>query len=48
MIKARYSDKALAIEVLTQAFEDNKSVNYVTRSGNKKKSEHCSFDGLFV
>lgn len=31
MIKAAYSDKALVVDILTKAFDDNKSVNFVVK-----------------
>lgn len=31
MIKATYSDKSLVVDILTKAFDDNKSVNFVVK-----------------
>lgn len=36
MIKATYTDKPLIVDILTQSFADNKSVNYIVKQDNKK------------
>lgn len=36
MNTASYNDKAIVIDILTQSFLDNKSVNYVIKDDNKK------------
>ncbi len=36
MIKADYKDKDLVVDILTKSFEDNKSVNYIIKQGNKR------------
>jgi hypothetical protein len=38
MIQAKYSDKTLVVDILTQAFESNKSVNYVVKQDKKRQS----------
>src|SRR5258708_2988883 len=38
MIKAEVNDKALVVELLTQSFDENKSVNYIIRQGNNPKA----------
>lgn len=37
MIPAQYEDKGLVVEILTQSFDDNKSVNYVIKQDNQRK-----------
>jgi ribosomal protein S18 acetylase RimI-like enzyme len=37
MIKAQVNDKALVIAILSQAFDDNSSVNYIIRQNNKNE-----------
>ncbi|MEH6305570.1 GNAT family N-acetyltransferase [Olivibacter sp. CPCC 100613] len=36
MIKATYNDKQLAVDILTDAFKENKSVNYIVKQDAKK------------
>lgn len=36
MIKARVDDKAVVVDLLTQSFKDNQSVNYIVRQDNKR------------
>lgn len=36
MIKATYTDKPLIVDILTQSFADNKSVNYIIKQGKYK------------
>ena len=36
MIKAEIVDKALVVQLLTQAFEDNRSVNYIVLNDDKR------------
>jgi ribosomal protein S18 acetylase RimI-like enzyme len=36
MLKATYSDKDLVIDILTRAFINNKSVNYIVKQDNKR------------
>lgn len=36
MIKATYNDKQLVVEMLTDAFKENKSVNYIVKQDAKK------------
>jgi hypothetical protein len=38
MIRAGYKDKPLAVDILTQSFADNKSVNYIIKQDQKKRS----------
>jgi Acetyltransferase (GNAT) family len=37
MTKANYSDKSRAVDILTQSFEDNRSVNYIVKQDRKRK-----------
>jgi len=37
MIRARYEDKRLVVEILSNSFDDNKSVNYVIKQGRSRK-----------
>jgi GNAT superfamily N-acetyltransferase len=36
MIRAEYNDKALIIDILTNSFQDNKSVNYIIKQDGKR------------
>jgi len=36
MIKARIDDKARVVDLLTQSFNDNQSVNYIVKQDNKR------------
>lgn len=36
MIKAHYDDKPLAVDILSNAFKDNKSVNYIVKQDAKR------------
>ena len=36
MINANYQDKSLIIDILTQSFESNKSVNYIVKQDRKR------------
>lgn len=36
MIKAKYEDKSLVVEILTSSFDDNKSVNYIIKQDSKR------------
>ena len=36
MIKAAYNDKNLIVEILTDSFETNQSVNYIVKQDKKK------------
>lgn len=36
MIKARIEDKARVVDLLTQSFNDNQSVNYIVKQDNKR------------
>ena len=36
MIKAEYNDKPRIVEILTNSFEDNKSVNYILKQDDKR------------
>lgn len=36
MVKAAYSDKPLIVEILTNSFDDNKSVNYIVQQDAKR------------
>ncbi|MFN3404842.1 MAG: GNAT family N-acetyltransferase [Cytophagaceae bacterium] len=37
MINAAYSDRSLIIDILTDSFDENKSVNYVVKQDRKRK-----------
>ena len=37
MIRAHYEDKRLVVEILSNSFDDNKSVNYVINQGRSRK-----------
>jgi ribosomal protein S18 acetylase RimI-like enzyme len=37
MVKATLSDKRQVVEILTQSFDDNKSVNYIVKQDDKRK-----------
>src|SRR5579859_3773956 len=37
MIRAQYEDKRLVVEILSNSFQDNKSVNYVINQGPSRK-----------
>jgi len=37
MINARYNDKALVVDILTQSFKDNRSVNYIIMQDNERE-----------
>ena len=39
MIEATYPDKKIAVEILTQSFDSNKSVEYVIKGGPKRQSQ---------
>lgn len=36
MIKAEYTDKELAVDILSKSFDDNKSVNYIIKQDGKR------------
>ncbi len=36
MIKARYQDKEIVTDILAQSFDDNQSVNYITKQDKKR------------
>ena len=36
MIKAAYSDKNLVVDILTDSFETNQSVNYIVKQDKKR------------
>jgi hypothetical protein len=38
MIKAKYSDKELVVEILTNSFESNQSVNYIVKQDKERLS----------
>lgn len=52
MIKADYSDKSLVVNILSDSFDKNKSVNYVVKQDNNRRErirrlmEYC-FDDCF-
>ena len=58
MIKATYSDKETIVDILTESFSENKSVNYIiNKSGVKDfrvrqlmsySFEYCFFFGKFI
>jgi Acetyltransferase (GNAT) family len=53
MLRCLYSDKSLVVDILTQSFADNKSVNYIIwKKGNKqqhiKKLMEYSFDLCYL
>jgi hypothetical protein len=37
MIRAKWEDKKLVAQILLQAFEDNKSINYIIKQDNKRR-----------
>jgi GNAT superfamily N-acetyltransferase len=37
MIKANYSDRELIVDILSQSFDDNQSVNYIIRQDSRRK-----------
>lgn len=37
MIRASYSDKDLVVDILSQSFNDNKSVNYIVKQDDKRE-----------
>jgi hypothetical protein len=37
MIQAAYKDKYLVVDILTKAFDSNKSVNYVVKQDRKRE-----------
>ncbi len=39
MIEATYSDRKLAVEILSQSFDSNKSVEYVIKGGSKRQDQ---------
>ena len=41
MIRAQYEDKPLVVEILSNSFEDNKSVNYVINQDRSRKRRIC-------
>lgn len=53
MIIADYKDKNLVVDILTDSFEDNKSVNYIVKQDNKRnqrmrKLMEYSFDVCYL
>lgn len=42
MIKASYNDKSLVIDILTNSFDANQSVNYIVQQGSKR-IEHIKY-----
>ena len=36
MLKARYEDRGLVVQILSRSFDDNKSVNYIVRQDSRR------------
>lgn len=52
MIKATYKDKDIAVNILTESFNDNQSVNYIVKQDKKRKQRirklmEYSFDNCY-